>query len=48
MIEITTIPQEVQVKQTFTISGTAFLGLKGKTLTLTVDNQFTSFNNLQD
>lgn len=34
MIEFTTIPSEVQVRQTFAIGGTASPELKGKTLTL--------------
>lgn len=42
MIEVITIPQEVKVKETFTIGGTASSDLKGKTITLTVDNQYTT------
>jgi hypothetical protein len=48
MITVTTIPQEVKVKETFTISGTASSDLKGKTLTLTVDNKYTSSGGVVD
>jgi hypothetical protein len=42
MIKITKAPQQVQVRQSFTISGTASPELVGKTVILTVDNQFRS------
>jgi hypothetical protein len=38
-IEITTFPQQVAVRQSFLIAGTA-IGLTGQPVTLTVDNQF--------
>lgn len=46
MITVTTIPHEIQVKETFAIEGTASSDLKGKTLTLTVDNKYTSSGNV--
>ncbi|MBW4636927.1 MAG: peptidoglycan recognition protein family protein [Gloeocapsa sp. UFS-A4-WI-NPMV-4B04] len=46
MIAVTTIPQEIQVKQTFTIAGTASPDLKKKTITLTVDNEFKTLGNV--
>lgn len=46
MITVTTIPQEIQVKETFAIEGTASSDLKGKTITLIVDNQFKTSGNV--
>jgi hypothetical protein len=42
MITISSIPSDVKVKQTFEIKGTTSPELKGKAITVTVDNRFTS------
>lgn len=46
MIAVTTIPKEIQAKQTFAIAGTASPELKEKKITLTVDNRFKTSGNI--